>query len=123
MLYGVEKVKYIPQVMAMGTCPDEPRAFFMQQYRWCMGSTTLMCNKDFWRSNLTCMQKLCYISGMFYYSATAMVCMFADSSDFMSFLVWPLPDTAMSRLDSCLVGALPYTWCTLRETTIALVRS
>ena len=57
----------------MGTCPDEPRAFFMQQYRWCMGSTTLLCNKDFWRSNLTRMQKVCYISGMAYYSATAMV--------------------------------------------------
>lgn len=67
------KVKYIPQVMAMGTCPDEPRAFFMQQYRWCMGSTTLLCNREFWGSSLTGMQKLCYLSGMFYYSATAVV--------------------------------------------------
>ncbi|CAM9651150.1 unnamed protein product, partial [Ectocarpus sp. 8 AP-2014] len=65
-------VKYIPQVLSMGACPDEPRAFFMQQYRWCMGSTTLLCNREFWRSNLTGMQKLCYLSGMFYYSATAM---------------------------------------------------
>lgn len=65
------KVKYVPQVMAMGTCPDEPRAFFMQQYRWCMGSTTLLCNGEFWQSNLTGMQKMCYVSGMFYYSATA----------------------------------------------------
>lgn len=45
----------------------------MQQYRWCMGSTTLLSDKTFWRSNLTSMQKLCYLSGMFYYSATAMV--------------------------------------------------
>ncbi|CAM9165587.1 unnamed protein product [Scytosiphon promiscuus] len=66
------KVKYIPQILSMGTCPDEPRAFFMQQYRWCMGSTTLLSDKHFWRSSLTGMQKLCYLSGMFYYSATAM---------------------------------------------------
>lgn len=57
----------------MGTCPDEPRAFFMQQYRWCMGSTTLLMNREFWGSSLTKMQKLCYLSGMFYYSATAVV--------------------------------------------------
>lgn len=67
------KVKYMPQVMAMGTCPDGPRAFFMQQYRWCMGSTTLMSNREFWRSKLSKMQKLCYVSGMFYYCATAVV--------------------------------------------------
>ncbi|CAM9109631.1 unnamed protein product, partial [Hapterophycus canaliculatus] len=65
------KVTYIPQILSMGTCPDEPRSFFMQQYRWCLGSTTLLSNKEFWTSNLTRMQKLCYLSGMFYYSATA----------------------------------------------------
>ncbi|CAB1118495.1 GT2 [Ectocarpus sp. CCAP 1310/34] len=71
--YSMYQVKYVPQVMAMGTCPDEPRAFFMQQYRWCMGSTTLLSNREFWQSTLTRKQKLCYLSGMFYYSATAMV--------------------------------------------------
>ncbi|CAM9274163.1 unnamed protein product, partial [Laminaria digitata] len=90
---GYKKVKYIPQVMAMGTCPDEPRAFFMQQYRWCMGSTTLLCNKDCWRSNLTCMQKLCYISGMFYYSATAMAIFTGPLPGML--LIWFKPNSVL----------------------------
>lgn len=66
------KVKYIPLPLACGVCPDTPRAFFSQQMRWCMGSTTLLTNKDFWSSNLTFTQKICYLSGMMYYSATAL---------------------------------------------------
>ena len=27
------QIKYLPLCLAMGTCPDEPRSFFMQQYR------------------------------------------------------------------------------------------
>lgn len=63
------KVKYVPLCLACGVCPDTPEAFFSQQMRWCMGSTTLLTNPDFWKSNLTIVQKLCYMSGMMYYSA------------------------------------------------------
>ena len=38
-------------------------------------------------------------------------------------LVWLLPETAMGLLCNCLVGALPYTWYTLRDTIISLVLS
>ena len=67
-----QDLKYIPVVLSMGACPDEPRAFFMQQYRWCMGSTTLLTNPEFWKSNLTKIQKLCFLGGMMYYSSTAL---------------------------------------------------
>ncbi|KAK0111050.1 hypothetical protein ONS95_001430 [Cadophora gregata] len=63
------KVKYVPLCLACGVCPDTPHAFFSQQMRWCMGSTTLLTNPDFWKSNLNIVQKLCYMSGMMYYSA------------------------------------------------------
>ncbi|KAK3081424.1 hypothetical protein LTS18_006806 [Coniosporium uncinatum] len=66
------KVKYIPLCMALGICPDTPRAFFSQQMRWCMGSTTLLTNPDFWRSNLSVVQKVCYLCGMMYYSAVSL---------------------------------------------------
>ena len=66
-----QDLKYIPVILSMGACPDEPRSFFMQQYRWCMGSTTLLSNPEFWKSNLTKIQKLCFLGGMMYYSATA----------------------------------------------------
>jgi len=66
------KVKYIPLCMALGICPDTPRAFFSQQMRWCMGSTTLLTNPEFWRSNLSVAQKICYLCGMMYYSAVSL---------------------------------------------------
>ncbi|CAM9653875.1 unnamed protein product, partial [Ectocarpus fasciculatus] len=47
------KIKYLPHCLAMGTCPDEPRSFFMQQYRWCMGSATLVSEKGFWAADLS----------------------------------------------------------------------
>lgn len=67
------QVSYLPLVMAMGICPDDPRTFFMQQYRWCMGSAALVMSRGFWKSNVSKMQKLCFLSGMMYYVATAVV--------------------------------------------------
>ncbi|KAF2752905.1 nucleotide-diphospho-sugar transferase [Pseudovirgaria hyperparasitica] len=66
------QVKYVPLCLACGICPDTPRAFFSQQMRWCMGSTTLLTNPDFWTSPLSLMQKICYLSGMMYYSAISL---------------------------------------------------
>jgi cellulose synthase/poly-beta-1,6-N-acetylglucosamine synthase-like glycosyltransferase len=65
-------VKYIPVCLASGVCPDNLPAFFIQQYRWAMGSTTLFLNPEFWKSTLTVMQKVAYLSGMMYYWATAL---------------------------------------------------
>ena len=67
------KLVYIPLNLAMGRCPDTVGAFFTQQYRWCSGSTTLLFNRKlFWGTSLGFMPRLCYLSGMFYYSATAL---------------------------------------------------
>ncbi|KAF2153687.1 glycosyltransferase family 2 protein [Myriangium duriaei CBS 260.36] len=66
------KVKYMPLCLACGVCPDNPRAFFSQQMRWCMGSTTLLTNPEFWHSRLSWVQKVCYLCGMMYYSAMAL---------------------------------------------------
>ncbi|KAF8545433.1 nucleotide-diphospho-sugar transferase [Trichophaea hybrida] len=66
------KLRYVPLCLACGICPDTPRAFFSQQMRWCMGSTTLLTNPDFWASDLSIIQKICYLSGMMYYSAMAL---------------------------------------------------
>lgn len=67
------KLHYVPINLAMGRCPDTVGGFFTQQYRWCMGSTTLLFNRElFWKTKLGFMRRLCYLSGMFYYSATAL---------------------------------------------------
>jgi cellulose synthase/poly-beta-1,6-N-acetylglucosamine synthase-like glycosyltransferase len=66
------KVRYLPINLAKGICPDAMPQFFTQQYRWAMGSITLFLNKEFWLSPLTRMQKICFLSGMLYYIATAL---------------------------------------------------
>ncbi|KAK4123123.1 glycosyltransferase family 2 protein [Parathielavia appendiculata] len=66
------KVKYVPLCLATGICPNTPRSFFSQQMRWARGSTTLLTTKHFWVSNLTLMQKICYLCGLLYYSAVSL---------------------------------------------------
>jgi len=65
-------IKYMPLCLAAGICPDNLPGFFIQQYRWAMGSITLFLNKEFWKSRLTVMQKICYLSGMLYYITTGL---------------------------------------------------
>lgn len=84
------KVKYVPLCLACGVCPDNPRAFFSQQMRWCMGSTTLLSNPSFWTSNLTRTQKLNYLCGMMYYSAVSLS-IFVNPLPGI-FMVWLRPD-------------------------------
>lgn len=61
------KVHYISLILSTGICPDNLKSFFNQQYRWGLGSTTLLHKKLFWKSKFTLEQKICYLSGMLYY--------------------------------------------------------
>jgi cellulose synthase (UDP-forming) len=66
------KIKYIPLILALGACPDNPYAFFKQQTRWCQGSITLATSKMFWNAKVSWLSKMCYISGfMFFLSSLA----------------------------------------------------
>lgn len=110
------KVKYLPLCLSMGACPDQLQAFFNQQYRWAMGSTTLCTTSTFWTSNLSWQQKLCYVTGFLYYISTS-----------VSMFIGPLPAILLLALKpSCIfwyntVFALPSVlfpfitmrmWCT-----------
>jgi len=65
-------LKYLPLNLSMGVCPDTLTSFFTQQYRWASGSTSLLTSKMFWTSKLDWKQKMCFLCGMFYYSASAL---------------------------------------------------
>lgn len=62
---------YIPVILAKGLCPESMTAFFNQQYRWCMGSMSLMISTKFWELKIPWRSKLSYISGFLYYIHTA----------------------------------------------------
>ncbi|CAM9337250.1 unnamed protein product [Ectocarpus fasciculatus] len=79
-------IKYVPLALAMGICPDEPQSFFMQQYRWCKGSATLVREKEFWMSNISPRHKLCFLNGLLYYMATALLIFMAPLP--IMLLVW-----------------------------------
>ncbi|HET8907161.1 MAG TPA: glycosyltransferase family 2 protein [Ktedonobacterales bacterium] len=64
-------LRYVPLILAKGVCPDTMEAFFKQQYRWCMGSMSLLGSGKFWRTGMKLRQRLCYFTGFFYYIHTA----------------------------------------------------
>ncbi|TEB37616.1 nucleotide-diphospho-sugar transferase [Coprinellus micaceus] len=64
-------LRYMPLALACGISPDTPAALFSQQMRWCAGSSYLLTNPEFWKSSLTWIQKICYMSGMMFYSSAA----------------------------------------------------
>lgn len=70
------RLQYVPLVLAKGLCPSELDAFFKQQYRWCMGSMSLLTSRKFWTSKLTLRSRLCYLSGFMYYIHTAIYAVF-----------------------------------------------
>jgi cellulose synthase (UDP-forming) len=70
MTAGYE-VRYVPIVLAKGLCPDGIHPFVNQQYRWCVGSMSLMVSRDFQTMPMSWRQRLCFWSGFGYYISTA----------------------------------------------------
>jgi cellulose synthase/poly-beta-1,6-N-acetylglucosamine synthase-like glycosyltransferase len=65
------KVRYLPINLSKGSCPETMSSYFVQQTRWCTGSTSLLMSRKFWSNPMPLMQRLCFMSGMLYYVATA----------------------------------------------------
>lgn len=66
------KIRYIPLILASGECPDTIKQYFTQQYRWSLGSISLFFSRNFWSAPITFMQRVCYLTGMFYYMTTGL---------------------------------------------------
>jgi hypothetical protein len=54
----------IPVCLATGVCPD--LSSFLPAGTWCAGRYIVVLNRDF-KSNLTVMQKVAFLSGMLYW--------------------------------------------------------
>lgn len=67
------KIKYLPINLATGLCPETMQSFFLQQHRWALGSISLFFSQEFWKNNLSFMQRVCYLSGMLYYITTGIM--------------------------------------------------
>ncbi|CAM9631947.1 unnamed protein product, partial [Sphacelaria rigidula] len=101
------RLKFVPLVLAMGTCPDEQRSFFMQQYRWCMGTCSLVFKKEFWNANVSKLHKFCFFNGMMYYTATALL-LFVGPLPIL-LLIWVRPEIVKFYHLAVVVPALLFT--------------
>lgn len=102
-------VKYIPLNLSKGLCPESMSAFFVQQTRWCTGSVGLLLSKKFWTNHIPLSTRLCYISGMLYYIATALNVVVGTLPGII--VVWFYPDkvhwyNALYALPSFLMGVV-----------------
>lgn len=88
---------YVPLVLAKGICPDSMEAFFKQQYRWCMGSMSLLGSAKFWRTSMPIRARFSYFSGFLYYIHTA-----------VSLFFTPVIPLTLLTVDAHSVSALPY---------------
>lgn len=96
------KVEYVPINLAKGVCPDSQASYFMQQYRWAMGSTSLLLTKRFWSAPISVMQRVSFLSGMGYYVATAVGVFLTPIPGIV--MVWAHPEVV--TVQNCLF-ALP----------------
>jgi cellulose synthase/poly-beta-1,6-N-acetylglucosamine synthase-like glycosyltransferase len=124
------KLRYLPINLACGVCPDDLPGFFVQQYRWAMGSITLFFNPEFWKSRLTVMQKLCYLTGMFYYITTGiglfltpipalLLLLFAPEKIFWYNSLFAIPSLIYGTLIASVWSKHPFGWYAISSRIVA----
>lgn len=59
-------VRYLPVILSIGLCPDDPYAFFHQQHRWCLGNVVMILDGKFWKAPISWKIKFSYLTGFFY---------------------------------------------------------
>lgn len=113
------KVVYLPINLAKGICPSDKYSFFVQQYRWCLGSFSLFLNPEFWQTKLPVMVRLCYLSGMGFYIAAALgifltplpgifMVWFASDKVFWYNLIFSVPSFVYGTFGLAIWGRAPW---------------
>jgi cellulose synthase (UDP-forming) len=84
-------IKYVPVIYNMGICPSVVEAFLAQQYRWCMGSMSLVRSARFWEhfKLMSFSGFLGYLSGFLYYWMTAAATIFGPLIPLILLLLLP----------------------------------
>jgi cellulose synthase (UDP-forming) len=112
-------LKYVPIALSAGVCPDNISAFYNQQYRWCMGSMSLLTSKKFWGTKMRLASRFSYFSGFFYYAHTALftflapllpiaLLMFGPQLFKASHLIWLLPGMIYTSVIFPMWHRVPY---------------
>jgi cellulose synthase (UDP-forming) len=89
------ETRYVPVILAKGLCPESMAPYVSQQYRWALGSLTLMASPEFRAMPLSWRQRVCYWSGFGYYIASAVVAFLAFMPPI--YLLWARPGLIQDR--------------------------
>lgn len=85
------RLRYVPLNLAAGLCPEDVDSYLKQQYRWATGSCSLLVNRTlFWGAKIGFMSRLCFLSGMIYYTATSLGLMLYPIPGLI--MVWFVPE-------------------------------
>jgi cellulose synthase (UDP-forming) len=108
-------LKYIPICLATGVCPNDLASFIKQQYRWCMGSMSLLGDSKFRRRSeqmklrnekMKLRTRFCYLSGFCYYIHTAIFTFVGPTIPIVLLVVFP--EEVLLRNYSWIVPSLLY---------------
>jgi cellulose synthase (UDP-forming) len=102
------QLTYVPVLLAKGLCPESMPAFFKQQYRWCMGSMSLLSSEKFWSTKLAFRTRLSYISGFLYYIHTAISSFFAPIVPLI--LLIAIPESVEFKYTLFILPAFFFAW-------------
>jgi hypothetical protein len=83
------RVRYVPVNLATGLCPNDLAGFFRQQYRWCMGSMSLLGSRKFWQTPMPVLTRCCYLSGFCYYVFTAALTLLLPAVPLVLLIAYP----------------------------------
>ena len=70
-------VKYVPIILATGSCPADFHSYFHQQHRWGSGTMTLCLSSEFWTSKVRWEVKMCYLVGFLFYLSQPLTLLFS----------------------------------------------
>ncbi|HSX06650.1 MAG TPA: glycosyltransferase family 2 protein [Candidatus Saccharimonadia bacterium] len=83
------QLMYIPVALSTGICPSVRSSFLAQQYRWCMGSMSLLTSRKFWSLKMPIRARAGYLSGFSYYIHTAMLTFVAPAIPLVLLVFYP----------------------------------
>jgi cellulose synthase (UDP-forming) len=95
------RLRYVPVNLATGLCPDRLHSFMRQQYRWCMGSMSLLGSRKFWATRMPLATRCCYLAGFGYYLSTALNTLIVPLLPIVLLVAYP----KMVHLDNYLILA------------------
>lgn len=73
---GGSRLQYVPVIVSQGVCPDDFGAFVSQQYRWCLGSMSLLTSGLRRTYGVSRLEATGYWTGFLYYLCTGFNALF-----------------------------------------------